>query len=129
MPHLGLEAATKLPHHRQFPHHLFHRLATPLLETNRHHGTSNGTANSTRVADPSCESNGYLGNDVVPYLYPEFLAHGQKDRLRSNVPLTHKLCGAILFHHLLLFPVSCPHFTTNAPTFPPFAGMEDDYEA
>ena len=92
---------------RQIDKHHFHRLASLLLEANSHHGTDNGTADSTCIADPSCERTGYPRNHIVLCLYPEFLAHGQKDRLRSNVTLTHKLRGGIVLHNLLLFfPVS-----------------------
>mgnify|MGYP006987966458 CR=1 FL=1 len=102
VPHLGLEATTKLPRYRQIAQHFLHRLAPSLLETNRHRGTRHSSTDRTGIADATGKRAGYLGNDIVPCLYLEFLAHGQEDRFRSHVTLCHKLRGAILFHRLLL---------------------------
>jgi hypothetical protein len=104
-PHLGLEAATKLPRYCQSAERFFHRIGPAQLEADSHHCAHDGAAHGPGVAYPAGEVEGDSRNRIVPRLHLEFLAHGQEYRFRSNVTLLHELGSLILLHDPHLFSV------------------------
>jgi hypothetical protein len=105
--HLSLKASPKLLRHRQSLKTFFHRVASPLLEADSHHGTDDGAADKSGIADSAGEAAGDLGNNLILYL--EFLAYCQQNGLRSTITSLHDLCSTILFHDTEPLPRLLPH--------------------
>ncbi len=113
VPHLGLEAATKLLGQIPCAKAIFRRRIPSVLETDGHHGTDDGTADGPRAADTATKAAGDPGERLV--LYPYLLAHGQQDRLRSIIAPRQQFLGRIQLHGSLPLPsLASPHHRQDA---------------
>jgi hypothetical protein len=75
---------------------------------------------------PPGEAEGDPANDVVLYLYLEFLAHGLEYSLGSSIALLHDLHGPVLLHSRPPFPV-CRHHITPRGDAGPIASCRRSY--
>jgi hypothetical protein len=91
--HLGLEATAELLHEAPGSKAVLRRRVPPVLEADGHYSADHGTADGPCPADAAAETTGDPGDGFI--LDPQFLAHGQQNRLRSIVAAGQQFLGSV----------------------------------